>query len=272
MKQLIGMIRKTTDKKVKSELKSKLFYFTPSIKIPIGSRRKYSNIESWTGVMQLDFDGEDKAEELKEYLWENFPYLYTVYISPSGKGVKALMRIPIVDSVISYKELFLAVEKYFHDLGVDSFDHAPYNPILPLYLSHDKDIKVNWDPEVWTDTMALADIKTFHNLSTEIPDRPPSFDDETVYKSIPYFRRITMDIFERKVDEIVSEPGHHRWRDACLVLGSRVSGGYITLSDAEDIMKRKLFTNSYLAKGIKGYLRTGYWALDQGQKNPKFYE
>ena len=87
-----------------------------------------------------------------------------------------------------------------------------------------------------------------------------------------FFARITTDIFCNKVDEIVAEPGHPRWRDACLVLGSRVGAGYLSFNEAESIIKNKLYTHSYLRKGIVGYLKTAYWALSEGTKRPKYYE
>ena len=177
VEKAIDLIGTTKDKGLRGELKKGLYYFTPSVIIPKGKRRKYDSIQSFTGLMQLDFDGEENALELKSYLSTDFPYIYCAYLSPSRKGVKALMKIPVCKDVNEYKEYFLGVEQHFINLGVESFDHAPYNPILPLYISYDKEMYVNAHPSEWDIKGEVPDQDNFENLSTELPSIPPSFGD-----------------------------------------------------------------------------------------------
>ena len=151
--KLLSDIKKASadnDKKLKTQLKEKLIFFTPSVIIPLEERRKYGNIESFTGMAQLDFDGLDveKAIEFKEFLFENYKEFYCVYLSPSKKGVKGIMRIPICKEVKEYQDYYRAIEEEFETY--DGFDPAPKNAVLPLYISHDVFIRYRENAKVWS--------------------------------------------------------------------------------------------------------------------------
>jgi len=258
------------DKELKMKLKRNLPYFTPSIVFEVGAKRRYDNIKSFNGVVQLDFDDEQRAKDLKAYLWSTFDQLYCTYLSPSGKGVKALMRIPIVETVNQYKEYFLNIEEHFLGIGIDSFDHCGYNPIQPLYLSHDADILHRKNPDTWTEKTIP---KTHEELENYVCKAPLNtiIGGEDVYKSQAYYRKISIDIFVKKVENIVGEPGHTRFRDACIVLGSRVGAGYIDMHDALMIAKHELERNAYLQKNLKGYWETGSSRIRLGSQSPRYY-
>jgi hypothetical protein len=258
------------DKELKNKLKQRLHYFTPSVNIKKGDRRKYDNIKGFNGIVQLDFDEDENTDELKDYLWNNYRQLYCAYTSPSGKGIKALMRIPIVESVKEYKEYFLAIEEHFQNIGIDSFDHAPFNCILPLYLSHDPKIFYRRSPLIWHSWKELESEEHIHFDSNQV-DVNFQDGDDTVYKSKAYYRKITVDIFNKKVDSIIASPGHGPWRDACLTLGSRVGAGYVDLFDAIAIANNALNRNTYLQKDLKGYRKTGMSRIEIGSSNPIYY-
>ena len=54
-------------------------------------RRKKDYIDSYTGLLHLDYDKLENAEEVKTNLI-SIPYTYSAFISPSGNGVKVLVK------------------------------------------------------------------------------------------------------------------------------------------------------------------------------------
>lgn len=262
-------------KEEKSRLKESLFSFTPSVIVNVGDRRRYEGIQAFTGLVQLDFDNELSAPELKQYIFDTYPECVCVYLSPSGRGVKALFKIPIVDTITEYKEYFTAIEHEMVEQGIDSFDHAPFNCLLPLFLSYDSELLYRKDSATWLKKMPIDDIKTFDNLAIN----KPSFtipDGGTGFGSAAYYKQITISIFEKKIADIIQDPGHPELRDACLVLGSRVGAGYIDRSEAESLASYAVQHNAYLSRkgesGIQNYIKTALWGINIGNTRPKYYK
>ena len=275
----INNASKIGDKTLKSNLKKFLYYFTPSVRIPTGKRRRYKNISRFTGLVQLDFDGleSEDVEDLKEYLFNNYKQFYCVYKSPSGMGVKGIMRIPVISmsdgyekAVNEYKEYFAGIENQFD--WIFGFDSAPKNPALPLYLSADKNIMWRKDATVWTEKGILPNVSSYKNLSQDKPNYEPTDGDSSVYKSAAYYEKITLDIFEKRIGEIIDGDGHPRLRSACLVLGSRVGAGYVQYQIADSFAEQCIRANKYLSKGVENYLKTMRWGITEGGKRPKYYE
>ena len=267
---LLDAIQNESDKKKRGALKSKLFYFTPSVVIPIGKRRRYENIERFTGLMQVDIDNLESVEvarELREYLFRTYEQFYCVYLSPSKKGVKGLLKIPICESVKEYKEYFQGVEDELD--WIYGFDSAPKNAVLPLYISRDSNLFYRERPSTWATKGEVANIETYENLTpTPIPTREGG---TFTYKSQAYYERITIDIFVSKINQIFSSDGHPRLRSACLVLGSRTGAGYLSYTEALTLAENSIRANGYLRKGVENYIKTSKWAITEGFKKPKYY-
>lgn len=250
----------------KRELKHKLYSFTPSVMIKLGVGRKYDNVDSWTGVMQLDFDGIetiDKAYDLKHYLFITYQCVICTYFSPSGRGVKALIRITEPRDKEHFKAIYNSVEKEFEQLGY--FDVATKNGLLPLFLSIDANIlsrdfskAVAWDSEIWPEKR-----KANPNLTSFVPTARYETEDQYNYDK-------TVRIFTKRIENIV-DAGHPQVRTACLLLGSRAGAGYITVGEAVILAAGLIERSDYLSKNIKGYVDTSVWAINEGYKSPKEY-
>lgn len=263
---------KSKNAKLKKDLKqNKLFYFTPSAIFRKGFHRRYDNIIAFTGLAQIDIDGlgNDESVDLKHWLFDNYKEMHCAYVSPSRTGVKALIRIPVVSSIEEFKEYYQGIENEFD--WIAGFDSAPKNLALPLFLSYDTDILWREDASVWSAKGELQ-AEELENLHNEPPPSHRVVDgDETVYKSRAYFRKITLDLYQKKIDSI-NDNGHPQMRSASLILGSRVGAGYLTQNDAEQYAEWCIKSSSYLSKGIQGYLDTMRWAIRQGMNNPKYYD
>ena len=92
-----------------------------------------------SGIICLDFDDEsfDTIMQKKEFI-------YAAFISPTGTGVKVLIRIP--DSIKDHKDYFLSLADYF---GLKSIDEKAKNISRGCYLSYDANLYFNPDAPIF---------------------------------------------------------------------------------------------------------------------------
>ena len=151
-KQLIKEIRKTKDKSERNELKKLL----PAVCFSgVFNKRKDEAIQEHSGFICLDFDGYEKRKVLSEHKEKlsKDPYVYCVFVSPSGNGLKALVKVPAdKDNHVNY----------FNSLGIyfDSkyFDKACKNISRVCYESYDPLVHINENSSLW-DTIAEPEYK-----------------------------------------------------------------------------------------------------------------
>lgn len=160
--ELITKIRNEQNKKDRDKLKEKLPSICFSGKFKF---RSNSGIESHSGLICLDFDHfetKEKLEKFKVELKEN-RYVLSYFQSPSGDGVKVLVRVPAITDDIAgtHSKYVESLCKYFKQENWDdltdvsrvcyeSFDPDVYlNETAKVYdiLTKDKSIIVEHAPE-----------------------------------------------------------------------------------------------------------------------------
>ena len=151
-KELVKGIRQEKDKSARNELKKML----PAICFSgIFTKRNDNSLTEHSGLICLDFDGYEKKKDLladKEKLSKS-EFVYSVFISPSGNGLKALVKIPQdVDNHINY---FNSLENHFNS---PYFDKTCKNVSRVCYESFDPMIYINEDSGVW-DTIEDVEYK-----------------------------------------------------------------------------------------------------------------
>ena len=115
-----------------------------------------------TGFLCIDLDhiGDTEAvERAKQNLIEKCPYIYCVFVSPSGDGLKVVLPIDVDttprsrdDMIKDLQAYFFAVEEYFSK----EFPTLPHidikckNVNRACYISYDPKIYVNAEAQVWT--------------------------------------------------------------------------------------------------------------------------
>ena len=142
-KDLIKRIRAEKNKQERNDLKKLL----PAICFSgIFNKRTDASLMQHSGLICLDFDGYQKTKDLtddKERLSKN-KYVYSVFISPSGNGLKVLVKIPAdQDNHINY---FNSLEKHFNS---PYFDKTSKNVSRVCYESYDALIFVNENSSIW---------------------------------------------------------------------------------------------------------------------------
>lgn len=260
------------DKALKSRLKMEnLYSFTVSA-IFNGSR-KYDNIVEFTGLAQLDFDGFDEleeAEEFRDYIFNHYPQIICSYLSPSRKGVKALIRIPKIslnngtkEAIKEYKSYYKAIESEFSNYK--GWDNSPKNLVLPLFISYDffMQYRLFEDALIW-------DLQEFEEVNLHqqfpLPQKPYKKTKSNDKNELRALRTV-----RKAINSIISSPGHYQLRSACLILGTRVGAGYVQYDDALREVEYLVRSNGYLSKGVKGYLTTAKWGIEEGRKTPNYY-
>jgi hypothetical protein len=142
-KDLVKKIRLEKRKPERQELKKQL----PAICFSgTFNKRTDASLLEHSGLICLDFDGYTKQKELlqdKENLSKN-KYVFSVFISPSGNGLKVLVKIPAdADNHTSY---FNSLEKYFNS---PYFDKTSKNLSRVCYESYDPLLFVNENSSIW---------------------------------------------------------------------------------------------------------------------------
>jgi hypothetical protein len=142
-KDLVKRIRLEKNKPERQELKKLL----PAICFSgTFNKRTDASLIQHSGLICLDFDGYSKQKELlqdKENLTKN-KYVFSVFISPSGNGLKVLVKIPAdADNHTNY---FNSLEKYFNS---DYFDKTSKNLSRVCYESYDPLLHINENSSVW---------------------------------------------------------------------------------------------------------------------------
>ena len=229
-----------------------LYYFTPCV--VINKYRRYQDIHHWTGLLVLDFDHIDYAEEFRDYLFYTYSFVIVTWTSPSRKGTKAIVRIPVVQSVEEFKEYYFGVASEMEQFG--GFDTSSKNCVLPLFQSWDPSLRYRTDATLW-DTKGVYRDNFDDRPVIPPPDTPPSQDDT---------QRV-IQIINTGFDHI-TDVGHPNLLKLCLSVGGYISSGYISESDALSIINRRIETHKYLKKGINGYKKTAYWAIGHGKTKP----
>jgi len=100
--ELIAQIRATTEKEKRSQLKQTL----PIVLFAgVFTKRAKKDLKSASGLIVLDFDNLPNIQEKKKELI-SLPYVFACWVSPSGDGLKALVKISTIQNDDEYKRYF----------------------------------------------------------------------------------------------------------------------------------------------------------------------
>ena len=142
-KEIVKKIRSEKRKPERNELKKQL----PAICFSgTFNKRADNSLVDHSGLICLDFDGYAKQKELLQDK-ENFTkskYVYSVFISPSGNGLKVLVKIPADPE--NHTNYFNSLDKHFNSIY---FDKTSKNISRVCYESYDPLIHVNENSSIW---------------------------------------------------------------------------------------------------------------------------
>ena len=142
-KELVKSIRTEKNKNERQELKKKLPAICFSGKF---NKRNDASLIKHSGIICLDFDGYEKKKDLledKQKFSEN-EFVYAVFLSPSGNGLKVLVKIP--DDEDNHVNYFNSLQSYYNS---EHFDKTCKNVSRVCYESYDPLIHVNKNSRTW---------------------------------------------------------------------------------------------------------------------------
>lgn len=170
----IQTIRTTNNPSVKEEIKSNLPVVTWG-----GKFLGRSTLIEPSGLACMDFDKVGDAKTLKSELSKS-KYLFACWTSPSGNGVKALIRIPEVKTKREYTERYLALLEHYKKFSPDST-----KDITRLCYT-------SWDPDLWININCEVFTKRKESKLHLKSSRPPIGDvheGRTIRKLLSWWRR-----------------------------------------------------------------------------------
>ena len=163
-KDLVKQIRNEKDKTQRNELKKDLPAICFSGKF---NKRSDNSIIEHSGLICLDFDGYPKKKDLLEDK-ENFEknkFVFSVFVSPSGNGLKVLVKIPPEEE--NHLKYFNSLKKEFNS---QYFDTTSKNISRVCYESYDPLLFLNETSSVWE----------------EIEDE--TYEEKSTFKDIPLLK------------------------------------------------------------------------------------
>ena len=133
---IILKIRSTEQKQERDALKKTLPCVTVSGEFKDGHSLK--NLIAHSGMLQVDIDNLSNPEEIKKILSKD-KYTYSSFISPSGNGVKVIVKIDHENHL----ECFNSIKEYYSETYKIKIDESCKDVNRLMYLSYDTTIFLN---------------------------------------------------------------------------------------------------------------------------------
>jgi thymidylate kinase len=228
-KDKVLQIRNTTNKDEANKLKCKLpsVCFSGEFK-----ERTDAGLIKHSGVICLDFDDVEDVE-LKKIELKQYQFIYATWISPSGKGVKALVNIAKPDK---HREHFQAIQDIFPEI-----DRSGINVSRVCYESYDPEIIINPNATVFT----------------KIKEVTQEIEKQKVNDTYEVFKKILVWLSNK--GEVYSEGGRNlfffKLASACCRFGLMEHEAYQNCAN-EYLSKDSTFTSIELMRVVKSAYRS----------------
>ena len=144
-KTQVSKIRIESDKAERNKLKALLPYVTFCGTF---SSRANSNLKVHSGLACLDFDGVTDLSDVREKI-NNDSFTFSSFLSPSGDGLKVLVKIPNVDNNNDYQDYYIELINHFKQYN--ELDKGTKDIARACYLSYDDELYLNNDSVIFTD-------------------------------------------------------------------------------------------------------------------------
>lgn len=240
-KEIIDNIRKEPDKKKRSELKKKLPCVVFSGVLGKGisktnkqtgnsyiSYREDKSLTEHSGLCVVDLDdlGYDdvKLSTYKKTLSQLFPSILSIFISPSGNGLKVVFRIP--QNIKSHRSHYKAILADLEKEGCE-VDSTSINEARLSFESYDPDIYINLEATEYTDFI----------LEEEAPLEAPLVA-PLQQNNLTDYRKLS--IAATMIDNAPDGFKHHTLIKAAYLLGGYISSGIVDEREAVEMLRKRI--------------------------------
>ena len=201
-------------------------------------------LERHSQYIVLDFDHIDVAAS--KALLSTDPYVYSCWVSPSGDGLKALVKITNPER---HRDHFRALRTYFHKQYDLEVDESGINESRACFESYDPDIVIN------------DDSSTFGAFATE-----KSESQVAVSKSDSYTDYLKLNLATKMIRQAADGEKH-----PTLLRAARLCGGYISAGRMEEDEVIRILTREIMKRDIddeQHAVRTIKEAIEKGKQDP----
>ena len=246
-KDRIKDIRKCKDKAKRQELKKELPAVCFSGKF---NKRNSESIEEHSGFICLDFDGYEKQKDLlnDKEKFKKDKYVYACFISPSGNGLKVIVKIPPEEE--NHTSYFKGLEMHFDSTH---FDKSCKDISRVCYESYDPLIHINENSNTWD---ILADIEYKEVTVTERKTIPITNENKIV--------DILLKWWERKYPMIEGQRNQN-----CYILAMALNEYGVSRSLAQSIL-HQYESSDFTRREIDRTIESAY--SNTVKFNTKYYE
>jgi len=236
-KAKIHQIRNTQEVETRRTLKTSLVSICFSGKF----KKRYDNqLTQHSGLVILDFDHVENLQEKKEQLCKD-NYTFAAFVSPSGDGLKVLVKIPAEKE--NHEAHYLAlIDKY------PELDTTSKNVSRVCFISYDSEIYINKDSEVWT---KKASVKKKEHVEKREPTR-------TDYNKL----QTAADM----IRNAVNGEKHHSLIKASRLCGGFIAGGLVEEHEAVRVLQYEI--NNKDIDNFKGACKTISDGIEYGKTSP----
>lgn len=135
------------------------------------NHRSKHGLISHSSMLVLDFDNVSDIRATKKKIIEN-KWVISCFVSPSGNGLKVLVKIPVVKTDKEYKEYFTAIKKVFPEIDDSGKDIS-----RACFFSYDPEIYINYNAIDFTEKiveeskiqkLSNSQIKNDYSLASRI--------------------------------------------------------------------------------------------------------
>lgn len=165
-KELINKIREG-DKSLKTKLPAILFHGE-------FAQRNKDGLVKHSGLMVCDYDNFNNEEELNKTWEEVVSNKHTLFctISPSGNGIKSLIRIPECDS----RDHTRYFKTFFDEYQNEFFDKSGSDVSRVCFETYDPNCYINYNAEIYTPQL----IEIGYDVSEKAPLMPINNEDKII--------------------------------------------------------------------------------------------
>lgn len=152
-KDLVNNVRSYPDDKKKRDSEKK--------KLPLVGfggefqTRNNENLKNPSGLAMLDIDAVGDLSDIIKPIQDD-EYTFSSFISPSGNGLKVLVKIPPVSNDSDYKSFYIELQKYYDKYA--KTDESTKDISRATFLSYDPKLYLNPESKMFTDRFIVKNI------------------------------------------------------------------------------------------------------------------
>lgn len=215
------------------------------------SHRSRDRLTDSTGLACIDIDHVQNPTFVKQELFNKYPEVLAAYISPSGDGVKALIRIPKVNDDTEYKQYYHSITGTIPNCDkTDDISRLAFESYDPDILTRD-----------WEETSTWED-KTEPETPPEKPSEPPQ---SNIIKIDPKI----LEGIKNAIQNARDGDKHNTLLRCANTLGGYIGNG-ITNHEAEAFLSEEIQQRDI--ESLDSALQTIRDGLQNGMQKPLIHE